>query len=277
MTQHDYNIANADGATVRADLNSLFQAIAEKNSGATAPTTTFPFMSWFDTANSLLKMRNAANTAWVTVASLSGNVWLSRADVGTVGAPAFAFSADPDTGLYRSAADTLAAAVGGVQGLTLDANGLTLPLNPAFLAYRSSSGVTIATGATSKITFNSEAFDIGGNYDVSTNHRFVAPVAGKYHFDAGVQAGGWGSTSGGRFSLYLYLNGSLKGEFARLTAAAGQSLGGLFSEIPCGGSIALDLAASDYVEIFAYQTSGATITTNYGTNYYVYFSGHRVA
>jgi len=75
MAQHDYDVANADGATVRADLNSLFEAIATQNSGATAPGTTFAFMYWFDTANSLLKQRNSANNAWVTVASLSGTTW----------------------------------------------------------------------------------------------------------------------------------------------------------------------------------------------------------
>ena len=76
MSQHDYVIANADGATVRADLNALFDAIASQNSGSTAPTTTFPLMTWFDTANNLLKLRTATNTAWVTVASLSGSTWI---------------------------------------------------------------------------------------------------------------------------------------------------------------------------------------------------------
>lgn len=76
MSQHDYDIANADGATVRADLNSLFEAIATRNSGSTAPSTTFAYQPWFDTANNLLKMRNGANNAWVTVASLSGTTWI---------------------------------------------------------------------------------------------------------------------------------------------------------------------------------------------------------
>jgi hypothetical protein len=41
---------------------------------------------------------------------------------GTAGAPALSFSADPDTGLYRIAADTLGLATGGVAGLRLDAS-----------------------------------------------------------------------------------------------------------------------------------------------------------
>jgi len=41
MSQHDMNLANADGATFRADANNALQAIAECNSGGSAPSTTF--------------------------------------------------------------------------------------------------------------------------------------------------------------------------------------------------------------------------------------------
>ncbi|MEG3078464.1 hypothetical protein R3F64_01170 [Halomonas sp. 5021] len=64
MAQSDLNVANADGATVRADINSQLEALATQNSGPTAPPVTFPFMAWFDTANQLMKERNAANTGW---------------------------------------------------------------------------------------------------------------------------------------------------------------------------------------------------------------------
>ena len=70
MAQHDMNVANADGATVRADLNNALAALVSLTSGATAPTTVFAYMPWVDTANNLLKQRNAANSAWVTVATL---------------------------------------------------------------------------------------------------------------------------------------------------------------------------------------------------------------
>ncbi len=71
MSQHDFNVANSDGATVRADINSALQAIAECSSGATAPSTTFAYQWWADTANDLLKQRNAANSGWITVLTLS--------------------------------------------------------------------------------------------------------------------------------------------------------------------------------------------------------------
>ena len=75
MSQHDYNIANGDGATVRADLNALFQAIAENNSGSTAPPVTFAHMWWFDTATNELKQRNTANNGWVVIGTRIAGVW----------------------------------------------------------------------------------------------------------------------------------------------------------------------------------------------------------
>jgi hypothetical protein len=70
MAQHDYVIDNQASAAARADLNSLFQAIASQNSGATAPTTTYANMIWYDTANDLLKMRNEANSGWITLGTV---------------------------------------------------------------------------------------------------------------------------------------------------------------------------------------------------------------
>jgi len=77
MAQHDYNLANQSGADFRADLNNALAAIATVNSGATEPSTTFAHQLWVDTANSVLKIRNAANNAWITfgVSISSSNVF----------------------------------------------------------------------------------------------------------------------------------------------------------------------------------------------------------
>lgn len=75
MSQHDYNVANAPGATVRADINSLAGAIASLNSGTAEPSVTFAYMLWADTTNNLLKMRNTTNTAWITLATISGSTF----------------------------------------------------------------------------------------------------------------------------------------------------------------------------------------------------------
>lgn len=77
MSQHDYNLANAAGASFRADANDALGAIATNNSGATAPATTFAYQWWADTSSGWLKQRNAANSAWIERFPLAA----ARADV----------------------------------------------------------------------------------------------------------------------------------------------------------------------------------------------------
>jgi hypothetical protein len=63
----DYNVANASGASVRSDINNILQAVVTLNSGTSEPSTMYPFMLWIDTTNNLVKMRNGANDAWLTM------------------------------------------------------------------------------------------------------------------------------------------------------------------------------------------------------------------
>jgi len=71
VATHDYVIANGTGAAVRSDLNDALAAIVSQNSNATAPATTYAYQWWADTTTGLLKIRNAANSAWVTVGTLA--------------------------------------------------------------------------------------------------------------------------------------------------------------------------------------------------------------
>ncbi|MBF0094815.1 MAG: hypothetical protein HQL34_09755, partial [Alphaproteobacteria bacterium] len=71
MATHDYDIPNQTGAAVRADLNAALAAIVTNNAGDTEPSPVFPHMWWPDTTAMLLKMRNAANTAWITLGPLN--------------------------------------------------------------------------------------------------------------------------------------------------------------------------------------------------------------
>ena len=68
---HDYVIANQTGANTRSDLNTAFSAIVSNNSSATEPTTTYAYQWWADTGNDLLKQRNAADSAWISILTLS--------------------------------------------------------------------------------------------------------------------------------------------------------------------------------------------------------------
>lgn len=70
MSQHDMDIANQAGAAFRADLNGALQAIATNQSGSAEPATTYTYQFWADTNAGVLKMRNAANTAWIKIGLL---------------------------------------------------------------------------------------------------------------------------------------------------------------------------------------------------------------
>ena len=71
MAQHDYVIANADGATVRADINSVLQAIASNNSGGSDPSTKYAYQFYYDTGDNKLKLRNTANDAYITLGTFT--------------------------------------------------------------------------------------------------------------------------------------------------------------------------------------------------------------
>ena len=69
---------------------------------------------------------------------------------------------------------------GGTTGLTIDSTGRILqPAKPAFRARIA--GSSSAHGDTGTLVFETEDFDIGGNYNTSTG-IFTAPISGIYHF-----------------------------------------------------------------------------------------------
>ena len=71
MAQHDMDLANAAGATFRADLNLALGAIVSTHSGASEPSTRFANQFWVDTSNNLLKLRNEDNDAGITLFQLN--------------------------------------------------------------------------------------------------------------------------------------------------------------------------------------------------------------
>lgn len=85
MSQNDMVIANADGATVRADINSALQALASMSSGTSAPSTTYAGQWWWDTTNNLIKIRNGANNAWITAFTFDGTTLAVYAGINSNG------------------------------------------------------------------------------------------------------------------------------------------------------------------------------------------------
>jgi hypothetical protein len=124
MAQHDYVIANGTGAAVRSDLNNALAAIVSNHSGATEPATMYAYQWWADTSTGLLKLRNAANNAWITLFQLDGEWSTLAIENGSASAPSIYFKdSGTDTGIYSPGTDQVAISTGGTGRLFVDASG----------------------------------------------------------------------------------------------------------------------------------------------------------
>ena len=152
MSQHDYELDNATGALFRADLNAVLDAIASNNSGASAPSVTFPNQWWYDQTLDRLKQRNSGNTAWVAVADKDASGWnpirqgvplgsSSVVDIGTSGATIPLLNGSNIWSVlnrFRRTADSDAIQVENNTGNTRIALGLTSAANGRIILYTSS-------------------------------------------------------------------------------------------------------------------------------------------
>ena len=116
MATHDYVIANGTGAAVRSDLNDALAAIVSNNSGSSEPATTYAYQWWADTTNNLLKLRNSANNAWITLRELDGTLLMED---GSASAPGLSFASDTNTGFFSGGADKIGFATGGAERLEI--------------------------------------------------------------------------------------------------------------------------------------------------------------
>ena len=123
--QADYIVANGTGAAVRSDINGQLAAIVSNNSGATEPGTMYAYQWWADTTTGLLKIRNAANSAWISLRELDGTLTIED---GTAAAPGLAFTSDLNTGLLRVGADQLAITTGGTSRLAVSTTAVSSTL-----------------------------------------------------------------------------------------------------------------------------------------------------
>ena len=143
-------------------------------------------------------------------------------------------------------------------------NGLihTTTLGPAFFA-RNNNSQSLSNGTTNKVQFDNEIFDTDSCYDHSTNYRFTPNLAGYYLIRGNVAIAGMTGTMG----VNIYKNGSRFVNMDKnMDGSGGQSLN-ITSLVPLNGS-------SDYVEIFVFQSSGATRSLVNGTQFSVTeFSG----
>jgi len=70
VAQDSLSVQNGTGVVVRQAFNTAMQASATNQSGSSAPSTTYPFQFFADTNTNTLKLRNAANNAYINVSGV---------------------------------------------------------------------------------------------------------------------------------------------------------------------------------------------------------------
>jgi len=88
VAQDSLSVQNGTGVVVRQAFNTAMQASATNQSGSSAPSTTYPFQFFADTNTNTLKIRNAANNAYINVSGVgqigAANLGLLPAAGGTI-------------------------------------------------------------------------------------------------------------------------------------------------------------------------------------------------
>lgn len=128
-----------------------------------------------------------------------------------------------------------------------------------------STNLSIATASNVVLTFNSERWDADAMHSTSLNTgRLTAVRPGLHLLDAGVEFAA--SAGGNERQIAFRLNGTTfikASKVPRPTAALGSTI---------GVSTHYRLAAGDYVEVLAYQDSGAALNVVASANYSPEFS-----
>jgi len=186
MAQHDYSIANQSGLAFRQDLNNALAAIVSQNSGADEPSTTYAYQWWADTTAGLLKLRNAANSAWITIGTLaSTNLGLAPA-----ASPSFTGTATFSGNVELTGTGYLDLPAGTTAQRPGSANSGMIRFNSdlgQFEGYNGTAWSSVGGGATgggADAVFLENGNAVTTNYTLSTNKNAVS--AGPVTINSGV-------------------------------------------------------------------------------------------
>lgn len=120
--------------------------------------------------------------------------------------------------------------------------------NPAFSA-RNNANQSFANNTTYKVAFQVEEFDTNNNFDSTTNYRFTPTVAGYYQINAQVKIEN--NSAAGTMLCTIYKNGAEYKEAQNTIRSGSNTSAGVGTVIYFNGS-------TDYVEVYALQSTGAT-------------------
>ena len=187
MATHDYVIANGTGAAVRSDLNGALAAIVSQNSSATEPSPTYAYQRWADTTAGVMKMRNGANSAWISLYELDGTFLASDISLaaGSAAAPSLFFTGDTNTGIYSPGADQVAISTGGTSRLAVSTTAVSTALPLAI--NNASATATLSLPANSNINAAGTIlyYDTNSAYSSGADRYIINGAAARYIQDNG--------------------------------------------------------------------------------------------
>lgn len=177
----DYSLANQSGLAFRTELNTILAAVVSQNSGSSAPSTTNAYQLWVDTSvtPALLKIRNGANNAWITIgdvtaanlglASLAGATFTGNV---TMNAQSDVRFADSDSSNYVALQG--AATIGSNVTFTLPSsdgsNGQVLQTNGSgVLSFASTSGAVTSVGGQTGAVTHATSWAVGTGATAASN------------------------------------------------------------------------------------------------------------
>jgi hypothetical protein len=120
---------------------------------------------------------------------------------------------------------------------------------------RRNSALTV--NGTTKIPVDTVDFDPGGNFDVTTNHRYNVPATGYYHVDGALL-----TNSPADLQLWVDKNGALELQGTLATTSTANDCGGVVGGI-------VKCSAGDYLELFAWTSASVTIATGVVGRHYL--------
>ena len=139
-TSSNFSPANGTGSAVRTAIKDVFESLRTINSASGDPSGTAnlaAFQPHIDSDTNLLKIRNAANSAFITLGNVSeanfGHLDLSGGTLtGVLGLPNATASApsvhfgDSSTGLFRNASNQIGFTFGGTERIFMSQDGINL-------------------------------------------------------------------------------------------------------------------------------------------------------
>jgi len=161
----NFTVDNAAGNVVRADINSILDAIKTNNSGGSDPSNPVKFMLYGKSSDDKLKVYDGSNFREIGDVGEDNLGLLLRSggtmtgviladDASGASTPAIAFDGDADTGLFRKSANTIGLSTAGTERAIIDSNGVTIQAQGDIRLADSDSSHYVALQAASTVSSN---------------------------------------------------------------------------------------------------------------------------